>query len=163
MLIEYKLTKFEFSYIKTLSIRKETILLKTKFDDLLKIRKQQVDKLERDLEKVNSAINNIQKQIEIKHKELEQLSIPKSGKFYLINQLKHNIFLINQEIKTLKNQLNTLNERKELIINNLKSANIEYEKIVYLKNEEIKKEIKKIKNKEIKEIDEIAIMLNNLK
>ncbi len=137
--------------------------MKTKFDDLLKIRKQQVDKLERDLEKVNSAINNIQKQIEIKHKELEQLSIPKSGKFYLINQLKHNIFLINQEIKTLKNQLNTLNERKELIINNLKSANIEYEKIVYLKNEEIKKEIKKIKNKEIKEIDEIAIMLNNLK
>jgi flagellar biosynthesis chaperone FliJ len=44
-------------------------------------------------------------------------------------------------------------------MNELKKANIEYEKMKYLETQEIKKLLKKAKLKESKEMDELAILL----
>ena len=51
---------------------------------------------------------------------------------------------------------NLSNEIKE---EELKKANIEYEKMKYLQNEEIKKELKRLKLQESRDMDEIAILL----
>ena len=55
-----------------------------------------------------------------------------------------------------------LENRKKELFEELKKANIEYEKVKYLQMQEVKKIIKKNRLKEAKEMDEIAILLRNL-
>lgn len=52
---------------------------------------------------------------------------------------------------------------KKKLLNELKNANIEYEKMKYLQAEEVKKILKEKKLKESREMDEIAILLRNEK
>ena len=66
-----------------------------------------------------------------------------------------------KEIDIYKNQIDILKNRKDELLNELKKANIEYEKMKYLQAEEIKKIVKKERLKESQEIDEIAIILNS--
>ena len=135
--------------------------MKTKFDSVVKIKKQKVDKIERNIQKINSSIKMLQMKIEELRKSFNSLSLPSSGNFATLQQisLQKNIFL--SEIKSYENQIKILENRKSELIKELKKANIEYEKMKYLQNEEIKKKIKNIRLKESKEMDEIAIILRN--
>ncbi|EDM23189.1 flagellar export protein FliJ [Caminibacter mediatlanticus] len=135
--------------------------MKTKFDSVVKIKKQKVDKIERNIQKINSSIKMLQMKIEELRKSFNSLSLPSSGNFATLQQisLQKNTFL--SEIKSYENQIKILENRKSELIKELKKANIEYEKMKYLQNEEIKKKIKNIRLKESKEMDEIAIILRN--
>jgi len=85
---------------------------------------------------------------------------PIRGNFALISQFK---LLQNSklnEISNIKSELQQLFIKKEKLILELKEAKLEYEKIDYLRKEEISKYIKKEKEREKREIDEIAIMLH---
>ncbi|QCT93929.1 hypothetical protein FE773_01650 [Caminibacter mediatlanticus TB-2] len=135
--------------------------MKTKFDSVVKIKKQKVDKIERNIQKINSSIKMLKMKIEELRKSFNSLSLPSSGNFATLQQisLQKNTFL--SEIKSYENQIKILENRKSELIKELKKANIEYEKMKYLQNEEIKKKIKNIRLKESKEMDEIAIILRN--
>ncbi len=134
--------------------------MKTKFDSIVKIKKNELKKTENDLIKVNSAIQLINEKINELQIKFNSFSLPDKGSFKEIYQIKSVQSALRGEIENYKNQLNMLNKRKELIFQKYKDANIEYEKMKYLQTMEIKKQIKKQKQKENIQMDEIAIMLN---
>ncbi|WP_457560634.1 flagellar export protein FliJ [Caminibacter sp.] len=135
--------------------------MKTKFDSIVKIKKQQIEKIERDIQKINRAILDISKKIDSLRDSLLKFSLPKSGNFSKIIQAKEMQNIIKQEIKNYESQINMLQNRKKELLEELKKANLEYEKMKYLQGEEIKKEIKKMRLKEARDMDEIAILLEN--
>jgi len=135
--------------------------MKTKFSDILKVKKQAVEKIERDIQKINTSIKKLELKIENLNKTLFSLTPPKKGNFSVFSQLKSQQNLIREEIEKLKNQIIILKNRKNELMEELKKANIEYEKIRYLEGLEIKKIIKEKKLKEDRYMDEIAILLRN--
>jgi flagellar export protein FliJ len=135
--------------------------MKTKFDSIVKIKKQNVQNIERNIQKINSSIHRLNEKIKHLTRELLSFSLPKSGTFSEINQLKQMQYLLKDEIENLKNQIEILNSRKKDLLEELKKANIEYEKMKYLQNEELKKKLKEISLKESREMDEIAILLRD--
>jgi len=135
--------------------------MRTKFSDILKVKKQAVEKIERNIQKINASINNLKVKIDNLEDTLFSLTTPKEGNFSLFSQIKTQQNLLRDEIKNLKNQIVVLDNRKNELMAGLKKANIEYEKIKYLENLEIQKIIKEKRLKEIKEMDEIAILLRN--
>jgi len=66
---------------------------------------------------------------------------------------------IFNQLKQKENYIEFLKNQKNILSNQLKELYLEYEKMKYLQAEEIKKYIKKIKQQEAKELDEIALML----
>jgi len=135
--------------------------MKTKFDDLVKLRKNEIEKIERNIQKINSSIKMLKEKEASLKKELLSFSLPKSGTFSEINQLKQMQYLLKDEIENINSQIDILNSRKKDLLEELKKANIEYEKMKYLQNKEIKKKIKELQLKEAREMDEIAILLRN--
>ena len=135
--------------------------MKTKFDSIVKIKKNELKKTENDLIKVNSAIQLINEKINELQIKFNSFSLPDKGSFKEIYQIKSVQSALRGEIENYKNQLNMLNKRKELIFQKYKDANIEYEKMKYLQTMEIKKQLKKQKQKENIQMDEIAIMLRD--
>jgi flagellar export protein FliJ len=137
--------------------------MKTKFDAIVKVKAQEVENIKQNIQKINKAINDlIKKQNELKN-SLLSFSLPKEGNFSKIIQAKEMQTLIKNEIDLLQNQINTLENRKKELLEELKKAEIEYEKMKYLQNEEIKKKLKEISLKEARDMDEIAILLENAK
>jgi len=135
--------------------------MKTKFSDILKVKKQVVEKIERNIQKINASINNLKVKMNNLENALFSLSTPKEGNFSIFSQIKTQQNLIREEIETLKNQIIILKNRKNELMKELKKANVEYEKIKYLENLEIQKMIKEKRLKENREMDEIAILLRN--
>jgi flagellar export protein FliJ len=133
--------------------------VKTKFSSVVKVKKQAVDKLQRDIQKINSSILKVKQQIKELQNTFFSLTLPQNGNFYLFSQIKTQQNMLRSEIDKFKNQIIFLENRKNELINELKKANIEYEKMKYLETQEIKKIFKKAKLKESKEMDEIAILL----
>ena len=133
--------------------------MKTKFDSVVKVKKQKVDTIERNLQKINASIQNLNTKIEELTKTLLSYTFPKEGNFALLNQIKHQQHIIRDEIDNLKNQVLVLEGRKKELLEELKIANIDYEKMKYLQAEEIKKTVKEKRLKESRDMDEIAILL----
>jgi chaperonin cofactor prefoldin len=135
-------------------------VVKTKFDSILKIKKVKVEEIENRIAKLNSQIELLNSQLSQTERELKEMHYPIRGNFALISQFK---LLQNSklnEISNIKSELQQLFIKKEKLILELKEAKLEYEKIDYLRKEEISKYIKKEKEREKREIDEIAIMLH---
>ena len=133
--------------------------MKTKFDSVVKLKKQTLDNIERNLQKINASIQNLNARIEELNNTLLSFTFPKEGNFALLNQIKHQQHIIRDEIMNIKNQILVLEGRKKELLDELKKANIEYEKMKYLQAEEIKKILKEKKLKEARDMDEIAILL----
>ncbi len=135
--------------------------MKTKFDSVVKIKKQQVEKIENDIQKINSSIKELQNKIEELNKQFSSFSLPDKGTFAHISQIKLQQNLLKNEIENLSSQINMLNARKNDLLNELKKAHMDYEKMKYLQAEELKKKVKEMRLKEAREMDEIAILLRN--
>ena len=133
--------------------------MKTKFDSVVKIRAQKVEKIENDIKKINSSIAKLKEKINNLNSLLLSLHLPTKGSFSQIAQINSQKNLIRNEIDVLNNQIIILTNRKNELLHELKKAKVEFEKMKYLQSEEIKKIIKEIKLKEARELDEIAILL----
>jgi len=133
--------------------------IKTKFDSLVKLAKLKVDEKEREISKYNNAIELQVQDLEKLKEEYSNLEYPKEGNFSLITQFKimqHNFY---NQIKLKENEINMLKSHRDNLVNELKNLNLEYEKMKYLQGNEIKKYLNKLKEKEAKDLDEIALML----
>ena len=135
--------------------------MKTKFDAIVKIKAERADKIKRDIQKINRAILEITEKQEELRESLFRFSLPKSGSFSKIIQAKEMQNILKSEIEKYDSQISMLQNRKKDLLEELKNAEIEYEKMKYLQGEEIKKIIKQNRLKESREIDEIAILLGN--
>jgi len=134
-------------------------VVKTKFDTIVKLKKSQLDKIDREISKIDSQLHIAKTQLNSLIDERDKLEYPKSGNFFMISQFKMILNAKLLEIETKKEEIEFLKNQKKILLSNLKEANIEYEKMKYLQAEEIKMIIKNKKQQEIKELDEIALML----
>ncbi|NPA55393.1 MAG: FliJ family protein [Epsilonproteobacteria bacterium] len=133
--------------------------MKTKFDSLVKLKKMEVEKIENEISQINNQISTLQTQIDQLTQELLQITLPKEGNFAVITQISAMKKAINEQIELKRQNIAFLRGQKNLLNEKLKEANLEYEKMKYLQAEEIKKYLQKLKEKEAKNLDEIALML----
>jgi flagellar biosynthesis chaperone FliJ len=132
--------------------------MKTRFSSLVTIKKSAMQKSERVVQSANADLNSATIALELSVNALNDVDSPKSGMMSgflasraLLDSSRHLIKHNQEWIVFAKNQV-------FLAKNQLKLDMIEYEKFNYLELEEIKKIIKKRKQEEAKELDEIALM-----
>ena len=131
--------------------------MKTKYDSVLKVKKQHLDNAENELNKAKQRQIKHQQAYELADKESKSLSLPDSGN---VQALKTRLSMMDiaREVRQRAKEKVELSAKE---INHYqflyKKAYLDYEKIKYLKEEEVKKQIKQIKQKEEKFIDELAV------
>ncbi|WP_229860088.1 flagellar export protein FliJ [Candidatus Sulfurimonas baltica] len=132
--------------------------MKTRFSSLVKLKKNNMQKSEQVVQKANADLNSAVMALEISYSSLEGLESPKSGRMCdmlaartLLDSQRVIIQHSSEWVGFAKSQVSQAKEQ-------LKLDTIEYEKFNYLEIQEIKKEIKKIKIQEAKDLDEIALM-----
>ncbi len=132
--------------------------MKTRFTPLVKLKKSTMDKSEQVVQKANADLNSAATALEISYKVLDEIVPPQSGTMsdFLASRtllssgrglIKHN----HEWVLFAKNQVLQAKEK-------LKLDMIEHEKFKYLELQEIQKELKKIKLKEMKDLDEVALI-----
>ncbi len=133
--------------------------MKTRFADLLKVKKQKLDEVERQLLDVQNRKRRLEYKIEQIDHEIETLKLPKSGEFGLMQISRVGFLTLISQKEQLTTKL-LLREQQIVGLKALyKEVSIEYEKIAYLEEEEIQKEMKRVKVEEAKDLDEIANIL----
>jgi len=137
--------------------------MKTKFSDLLKIKDRKLKEIEKKISLVIADIDTIKKDIEDIESEIKEFKSALSGEFALYQIQKSFFTLMVEKKDKLQKDKTDLDMKLELLKNEYKIANIEYEKIAYLHKEEEKKLLEELKVKESKMMDEVANILFNKK
>ncbi|PAF53059.1 hypothetical protein BKH42_07950 [Helicobacter sp. 13S00482-2] len=133
--------------------------MNTKFDSLLKIKKQELDKCEADMIYNNHLIALKNKEIDILLQDLNQINVPKNGDYWDFKNTQEVKKAFVEEIDKQRNEISRLKDIGKQLQKSHRIAFIEYEKIKYLQDIETKKMISKIKKNESKNLDEVGIML----
>ncbi len=135
--------------------------MKTRFSPLVKIKKNVMQKSEQFLQKANSNLNSASTALELSYSSLKDVEPPRSG---TMSEMLASRTLLNSQRELIKHNrewvnfaANQVNQAKK----QLKLDTIEHEKFQYLELQEIKQELQKIKIKDAKELDEIALMTHN--
>jgi len=117
-----------------------------------------MDQSETVVQRASADLNSAVSALELSYSSLDEIQTPNTGS---MNDLlaSRSLFasqsnLIDNNKKWVQYAQSQVNAAKE----QLKIDMIEYEKYKYLEFEEIKKELKSIKIKEVKDLDEIALM-----
>lgn len=133
--------------------------MKTRYTPLVKLKKSTMDKSEQVLQRANADLNSAAMALEISYQSIKDITPPQNGsmKDFIANRtlLSSGRGLIEHNkgwIEFAKNQVESAKEK-------LKLDMIEHEKFKYLELQEIQKEIKKLKVKEAKDLDEVALMI----
>jgi len=132
--------------------------VQTRFTSLVKLKKSTMQKSERVVQKANADLNSAAMALKISYDSLKDVEAPSSGNMvdFLASRtlldsqrglIKHN----NEWVSYAKTQVEAAKQQFKLDM-------MEHEKFKYLELEEIKKEIKKLKVKEAKDLDEVALM-----
>ena len=132
--------------------------MKTRFSSLVNVKKNTMQKSESALQKANALFLNAQEALATSIQQLQDFTPPTAGQ--IANFLAHRTLLDAQRAVIAEDE-----ERVALSKNEMQKAKeqlqldtIEYEKFKYLEVEEQKALLKKIKIKEAKDLDEIALM-----
>jgi flagellar biosynthesis chaperone FliJ len=132
--------------------------VKQRFDTLVKIQKEQTQKFERQLKSSFTNVQNASNALVKAQNDLNSITIPQSGSILNMLQAKE---LQNAQKRVLddkKEWLKFAQEQLSKAKESLKTSQLELEKYKYLQNQEIQKELKRIKLVESKQLDEIALM-----
>lgn len=133
--------------------------MKTRFDSIVKVKKQKLDQAQMALLKQRDKQRVLEERIKRLNEDIISVKIPKKGSFM---QMQHN----RQMLSILRRQKEILANELVIVMQNVahcqklyEFANKEYEKMLYLKDEEIANKIKKMQKQAQKDIDEIAVQL----
>lgn len=133
--------------------------MNTKFDPVLKIKKQDLDKCEADIIQNNQLIHSKNREVDVLLQELGEIDVPKSGGYWDFKNTQDIKKAFLGEIDRVRCEISTLKNIQKKLQESYRLAFVEYEKIKYLQDNEIKKTILKIKKNESKDLDEVGIML----
>ncbi|MBD5165008.1 flagellar export protein FliJ [Helicobacter sp.] len=133
--------------------------MKTKFTQLVLLRKKKVDEAEIMLQKNAQAISAKQSEIDALVREFATLQEPKSGIYQAFLTFTHHKDEFRQTIDFKMQELSQLKHKKQELQEYFRVQNIEFEKAKYLDGLEIKKMIEQAKKQETKDLDEISVML----
>ena len=132
--------------------------MKTKFSSLVKLKKNKMQESEQGLSKANIALSDAKNALEESYLSLDNIEEPQGGT--ISSLLATRTLLTSQRNLIMKNKewINFANSQLLQAKKQLKKDMIEYEKFNYLEVQEIKKIIKKQKEQEAKDLDEVALM-----
>lgn len=132
--------------------------MKTRFSSLVLLKKNKMKKSEQFVQQASVNVNNANTALEQSYKSLDELSAPNSGRINEMLAVRHLLTSQRENIEHNKGWVNFAKNELQNAKERFKADTLEYEKFQYLELQEIKKELLKIKIKESKELDEIAIM-----
>jgi hypothetical protein len=117
-----------------------------------------MQKSERVMQRANADLNSAAMALQLSYNSLEDVEPPKTGT--MCDMLASRTLLDSQRgvIKHNREWVGFAENQVNLAKKQLKLDMIEHEKFKYLELEEIKKEIKKKKLQEAKDLDEVALM-----
>jgi flagellar export protein FliJ len=134
--------------------------MKTKFSQLVKVKKRKVDEIESELLDAQNEKRKIHSQIDKISLEISELKTPQSGGFAKLNISFTYLSNLSNQKKLKVEELEKIEHQIELIKELYKEANIEFEKVKYLDELEVKKQLEELRVKENKDMDEIANLLH---
>ncbi|MFK5881364.1 MAG: flagellar export protein FliJ [Sulfurospirillum sp.] len=129
------------------------------FSKISKINRQKLDKLESELFMIKSEIKKIKRNIKETYSYIDNLIIPQNGTIKEFNVFAQRRKVLNLQKDRQKRDLHKKEVKLSHKYEEYKKAKLEYEKIKYLKEQEIAKKLKKIKKDEQKELDEMSNLL----
>lgn len=132
--------------------------MKSKYTPLVKLKKKDLDRAERDLIAANNALADASGRLDRAYHILSELSLPTRGSVAELSQSQMMIQAQHTTIAQCKERLAEAENQQIQMQNRFKSAMIEYEKFKYLELQETQAHIAKIKKEEAKMLDEIGIM-----
>lgn len=137
--------------------------MKTRFSSLVTIKKSTMKKSERVVQSANADLNSAVKALELSKNALNEVDSPKSG---IMSGFLASRALLDSSRHLIKHNQEWVGFARTQVLHaksQLKLDMVEYEKFNYLELEEIKKIIKKRKQEEAKELDEVALLIHTRK
>jgi flagellar biosynthesis chaperone FliJ len=136
---------------------------KTQFTDILKIKKNKIKEIEQKIQKVRFGIAKNKERIKEIEEDILNIEYPISGYFSVLQQYNLAMNNMKSDIYNLENQIEQANNIIAQLQEELKLANLEFEKFKFLNDEVLEKEAKRLKKLEENRLDEIATILFNQK
>ncbi len=133
--------------------------MKSKFDGIVKVKKQELDLAESVLIQAKENVKKIEQNISEVVADILSLQTPKKGGFEQLQLHRHTLLMLRGQKRNLDTELVEAQDRLHGSQRLYENANLEYEKMIYLKEEEIAKKIKALKKQEQLDMDEIALQL----
>ncbi|MBE2984132.1 flagellar FliJ family protein [Campylobacter sp. RM9344] len=132
--------------------------MKSKFTQVVRVKKQVLDKIEAKLVLARSNIVTCENNVLFATQTLSKFDMPRSGSASDLRQNLELLKIMRDELKGLKERLELA--KKELIHLNHqhKNASLDYEKMKYLEQEDFKTEIKRVQREQSAALDEFAVM-----
>lgn len=130
--------------------------MKSKFSQIVKVKKQNLDKIGMRLARSRAEVVMIEGFIAEANEQIASINLPASGQ---ISQIKSSLQLLNLARKEKEILTQRLELTKKTVMHyerQYKNANLEYEKIKYLESEDFKAQIAKIKRVEQNMLDEFG-------
>lgn len=135
--------------------------MKTKFTAIVKVRKKAVDDVQNAIYAVDIEISNAKSKLSTTEDRYFTLESPHEGSFSNMIVFEDIKKAFRYEIDELRELIENLIKRRDRLLEELRIANMEFEKMKYLESEEIKKFLKAKAQREAKDLDEIGVMLYN--
>lgn len=130
----------------------------TRYSSLLSVKKNIVQQKERGVQAANLRLQNAEQSLQTSYDDLAEIKSPQQGR---INDFLANRVLLDSQRALIKhNEARLEYARKDLedLKQELKLAMVEFEKFKYLDFKEKEKLLEKQRLKEVKELDEIALI-----
>ncbi len=137
--------------------------MRTRFTPLVRVKKNDMDRCEQDLQAANESIHNAEHALELAYTELNTTDIPDSGLAAQLLQARMKLTAQRTIIDDRRHWLQYARVQAEKARELLKASVIEYEKFKYLDAEQVKKILKEQKRAVANELDEIAIQTYGFK
>jgi len=131
--------------------------MKTRYTPLVTIKKELMERCERDLKKANADLAQLQAQFDAAYAALRESVCPQSGSVHELLGARTLLEAQRRTVESLRAEAAAALSRLQQCQKLLKSAIIEYEKFKYLETEEIRGILKKRELQERRELDEIAV------
>jgi flagellar export protein FliJ len=131
--------------------------MKTRFTPLVKVKKNNLDKCERDLLKANEDKKSAELALDEAYKQLKEINLPTHGKISDMLQERTILQIQRNIIQQRHSWLNFASKQVEQFKEILHKSAIEYEKYKYLETKEIELILKKRAQEEMKTLDESAL------
>lgn len=133
--------------------------MKSKFSKIAKVRKQKRDAIEKELLKSQNLEKRLAYKITSLYEEIVAIKIPQNGYFSLLSLVEEQKKILNRDKKQCEVELKIASTMTQKLQAEYQKAHVEYEKIKYLEEEELRAVMKKIKQQEQLDLDEISTML----
>ncbi|MGG7072705.1 flagellar export protein FliJ [Campylobacter sp. 9BO] len=132
--------------------------MKSKFTPVVSVKKQALDRLESKVAMARANIARKKAELQEAQNAANAYQMPTQGSMSELRESLEILRIMNDELKTIKAELNIAGRELTHFTHQYKNASLEFEKMKFLEQEDIKAVLKKKKRDEELALDEFATM-----